>query len=44
MLAATAGVFLHAVAGDRAAAGGMRGMVASDIIAELRGVVNSPWT
>ena len=23
---------------------GMRGMVASDIVAELRGVVNSPWT
>jgi NAD(P)H-hydrate epimerase len=44
LLAATAGVFLHAVAGDRAATAGMRGMVASDIVAELRGVVNSPWT
>jgi ADP-dependent NAD(P)H-hydrate dehydratase / NAD(P)H-hydrate epimerase len=44
LLAATAGVFLHAVAGDRAAAGGMRGMLAGDIVAELRGVVNSPWT
>lgn len=44
LLAATAGVFLHAVAGDRAATAGVRGMVASDIVAELRGVVNSPWT
>ena len=44
VLAGTAGVFLHAVAGDRAAAGGMRGMVAGDIVAELRGVVNSPWS
>jgi hydroxyethylthiazole kinase-like uncharacterized protein yjeF len=43
MLAATAGVFLHAEAGDRAARAGMRGMIASDIIAELRGVVNHPW-
>jgi hydroxyethylthiazole kinase-like uncharacterized protein yjeF len=44
LLAATAGVFLHAVAGDRAATAGVRGMVASDIVAELRGAVNSPWT
>ncbi len=43
MLAATAGVFLHAEAGDRAARAGMRGMIASDIVAELRGVVNHPW-
>jgi ADP-dependent NAD(P)H-hydrate dehydratase / NAD(P)H-hydrate epimerase len=43
MLSATAGVFLHAEAGDRAARAGMRGMIASDIIAELRGVVNHPW-
>jgi NAD(P)H-hydrate epimerase len=41
--AATAGVFLHAEAGDRAARAGMRGMIASDIVAELRGVVNFPW-
>lgn len=41
--AATAGVFLHAEAGDRAARAGMRGMIAGDIVAELRGVVNAPW-
>jgi len=44
LLAATAGVFLHAEAGDRAARAGMRGMIASDILAELRGVVNSSWS
>jgi NAD(P)H-hydrate epimerase len=39
--AAQAGVFLHAVAGDRAAAtGGERGLLASDVIAELRTSVN----
>ncbi len=43
-LAAAAGVFLHAEAGDRAARAGMRGMIAGDIVAELRGVVNSPWS
>jgi NAD(P)H-hydrate epimerase len=43
-MAAAAGAFLHAEAGDRAARGGMRGMIASDIIAELRGVVNHPWS
>lgn len=43
LLAATAGVLVHAEAGDRAARAGMRGMIASDIVAELRGVVNSPW-
>lgn len=42
--AALAGVFLHAEAGDRAARAGMRGMIASDIVAELRGVVNHPWS
>lgn len=30
----------HATAGDRAASAGQRGMLASDVIAELRGVVN----
>ena len=44
LLAAMAAVFLHAEAGDRAAKRGMRGMIASDIVAELRGVVNSPWS
>jgi len=43
-IAAAAGVFLHAAAGDRAARAGMRGMIASDIVAELRGVVNHPWS
>ena len=42
--AAAGGVVIHAEAGDRAARAGMRGMIASDIIAELRGVVNSAWT
>ena len=42
--AAAAGVFVHAEAGDRAARAGMRGMVAGDIVAELRGVVNHPWS
>jgi NAD(P)H-hydrate epimerase len=42
--AAAAGVLVHAEAGDRAARHGMRGMVASDILAELRGVVNLPWS
>ncbi len=42
--AATAGVFLHAEAGDRAARAGMRGMIAGDIVAELRGVVNTSWS
>ena len=44
LLAAAAGVFLHAEAGDRAARHGTRGMVAGDIVDELRGVVNTPWT
>lgn len=38
--AARAGVFVHAEAGDRAARKGERGMIASDLIAELRDVVN----
>jgi hydroxyethylthiazole kinase-like uncharacterized protein yjeF len=38
--AAAVGVEAHARAGDRAAAGGERGLVASDLLAELRGVVN----
>ncbi len=42
-LAAAAGVLLHAEAGDRSARAGMRGMIASDLISELRATVNSPW-
>jgi NAD(P)H-hydrate epimerase len=42
--AAAAGVLVHAEAGDCAARRGMRGMMASDILAELRGVVNRPWS
>ncbi|MBT8086866.1 MAG: NAD(P)H-hydrate dehydratase [Gammaproteobacteria bacterium] len=38
--AAMVGVEAHARAGDRAAAGGERGLVASDLIAELRAAVN----
>ena len=39
--AARSGVLVHALAGDRAArAGGERGLLASDVIAELRAVVN----
>lgn len=38
--AAAVGVETHARAGDRAAAGGERGLMASDLLAELRGVVN----
>lgn len=38
--AAAAGVAVHAQAGDRAAAGGERGLLALDLIAELRAVVN----
>jgi ADP-dependent NAD(P)H-hydrate dehydratase / NAD(P)H-hydrate epimerase len=43
-LAAAAGVLLHAEAGDRAARAGERGVIAGDLVAELRGVVNSPWS
>ena len=39
--AAVLGVDLHARAGDAAAARGERGMLASDLIAEVRGLVNS---
>ncbi len=42
-LAATAGVLLHAIAGDRAAAAGERGLIAGDLIAELRRAVQPPW-
>jgi hydroxyethylthiazole kinase-like uncharacterized protein yjeF len=39
--AAAIGVDVHARAGDRAAESGERGMLASDLIHELRGVLNS---
>jgi NAD(P)H-hydrate epimerase len=42
--AAAAGVLIHAEAGDRAARAGQRGMIASDIIGQLRGVVNHTWS
>ncbi|MES2488593.1 MAG: NAD(P)H-hydrate dehydratase [Pseudomonadota bacterium] len=38
--AANTGVLAHAVAGDRAAAQGMRGLLPTDLLAELRAVVN----
>jgi NAD(P)H-hydrate epimerase len=38
--AATLGVCLHAAAADRAAAGGERGLLASDLIAEIRALIN----
>ena len=41
--AAAAGVWIHASAGDRAAGAKPRGLIASDLIAELRGGVNPPW-
>jgi ADP-dependent NAD(P)H-hydrate dehydratase / NAD(P)H-hydrate epimerase len=34
------GVLIHALAGDAAAQGGQRGLIASDVIGELRGWVN----
>jgi NAD(P)H-hydrate epimerase len=40
--AARAGVCVHACAGDRAAQDGERGLLARDVIAALRGVLNSP--
>lgn len=40
VVAARLGVLVHALAGDSAAQGGQRGLVASDVIAELRGWVN----
>jgi NAD(P)H-hydrate epimerase len=39
-VAAAAGVEVHAQAGDRAARSGERGLLASDLMAELRGIVN----
>ena len=39
-VAAAAAVFVHASAGDRAATRGQRGMIASDLFAELRAVLN----
>jgi NAD(P)H-hydrate epimerase len=39
-LAARAGVLAHAMAGDAAAAGGERGLLAADVAAELRRCVN----
>ena len=39
-LAARVGVLVHALAGDSAAQSGQRGLIASDVIAELRGWVN----
>ncbi len=38
--AARLGVLVHALAGDSAAQGGQRGLIASDVIGELRGWVN----
>lgn len=38
--AACCGTWLHATAGDRAAVGGERGLLAGDLLAELRGLVN----
>ena len=38
--AAALGVCVHAKAGDRAARGGERGLLAGDLVAELRGLVN----
>ena len=43
-LAAAAGVLLHAEAGDRAARSGVRGVIAGDLVTELRAVVNLPWS
>ena len=38
--AATVGVEVHARAGDLAAAGGERGLLASDLLGELRSAIN----
>ncbi|HEU4590665.1 MAG TPA: NAD(P)H-hydrate dehydratase [Steroidobacteraceae bacterium] len=38
--AARVGVLVHALAGDSAAQGGQRGLIATDVIGELRGWVN----
>jgi NAD(P)H-hydrate epimerase len=42
-LAAAAGVLLHAIAGDRAAVPGERGVIAGDLVAELRRAAQPPW-
>lgn len=39
-VAARVGVLVHALAGDSAAQGGERGLIASDVVAELRGWMN----
>jgi len=39
-LAARAGVFVHAQAGDLAARGGERGLLASDVLRQVRACVN----
>jgi NAD(P)H-hydrate epimerase len=39
-LAARLGVLIHALAGDSAAQGGQRGLIATDVVGELRGWVN----
>jgi len=39
-IAAAAGALVHAIAGDRAAARGERGMLAGDLMAEIRACVN----
>ncbi len=41
--AARLGVAVHALAGDRAAGVEPRGLVASDLLAPLRALVNPPW-
>ncbi len=43
-LCAPAGVLLHAIAGDRAAAQGTRGMIAGDLVRELHRAVNESWS
>lgn len=40
LVAAAAAAFAHAAAGDRAAAPGQRGLIAGDLFAELRAVLN----
>jgi len=41
-LAAAAGVFAHAQAGDLAARRGERGLLASDVLEQVRSCVNPP--
>jgi NAD(P)H-hydrate repair Nnr-like enzyme with NAD(P)H-hydrate dehydratase domain len=40
--AAAFGVEIHARAGDAAARSGQRGLIASDVLSELRSLVNPP--